>query len=112
MIFSNCEYGKSAVELRNSWAIIDRLRQSLLVWLILCAAAFVAFAPGALAQEKEDTATAKAVAAIELPGSKISDAEFALRLVHLTKPELQETAQDHTGADQTCRRHQYRTHFR
>jgi small conductance mechanosensitive channel len=92
MIFSNCEYGKSAVELRNSWAIIDRLRQSLLVWLILCAAAFVAFAPGALAQEKEDPATAQAVAAIELPGSKISDAEFALRLVHLTKPELQETA--------------------
>ena len=94
MIFSRYECGKSASELRNSWATIDRLRQSLLVWMTLCAMAFATFAPAALAQGKQDPAAAEAPPAIELPEVNIADAEFALRLVHLTNAELKETAKE------------------
>jgi len=94
MIFSRYECGKSASELRNSWATIDRLRQSLLVWMTLCAMAFATFAPAALAQDKQDPAAAEAPPAIELPEVNIADAEFALRLVHLTNAELKETAKE------------------
>jgi hypothetical protein len=92
MTLENLANNNICAEMRHSYKMAGRHFRLVRAWVVLLTATLAIFTPGGLVQAQDQTALPEPANAIELPGSDISNGEFALRLVHLTKPELEETA--------------------
>jgi small conductance mechanosensitive channel len=92
MTLENFAKNNMRAEMHHSCKMVGWQFRFVRTWVILLAAMLVIFTPAGLAQAQSQTVASKPAKVIELPGADISDEEFALRLVHLTKPELAETA--------------------
>jgi small conductance mechanosensitive channel len=105
MTLENLANNNICAEMRHSYKMAGRHFRIVRAWVVLLAATLAIFTLGGLVQAQVQTALPKPAKAIELPGFKISDAEFALRLVHLTKAELKETAKEWLKITQVQTKH-------